>query len=68
MWQDALRDLGPGHRYAPGAEPGSLERLVAEMAQNGLSGDHLPAVLAAGFVLAVWITGRHLAWWSGSRS
>ncbi|GMG85457.1 hypothetical protein LNKW23_46770 [Paralimibaculum aggregatum] len=67
MWNDALRDLGPGHRFAPGAEPGTVEKFIADIAQNGLDPANLPVLLAAGFMMAVWITGRHLQVWSRDR-
>lgn len=64
---DALRDLGTGHRYAPGAEPNILERTISDILHNGLDPLHLIWLLPVIYLVSGLTGSNRAIHWSRRR-
>lgn len=64
---DALRDLGSGHRYAPGAEPNIIEKVVLDLVHNGLEPLHLIWLLPIVYLLSGLTGSSRAVRWSRRR-
>ncbi|MEM9144619.1 MAG: hypothetical protein AAGC57_00375 [Pseudomonadota bacterium] len=67
MWFDPLRDLGAGHRYAPGWEPSILEKVFNDLLQNGFEPIHLFWVLPIVYLVSGLTGSNRAVRWSRRR-